>query len=109
MQAIFVHEGTAIDYRPTADVAAGSVVVLGELIGIAKSNIKAGELGALAVAGVFDFTKANGSGTAIALGALVYWDATQNQATTVSSGNKLLGKCVQAASDSDSRVRVRLS
>lgn len=63
--AVFQHGGNAIDHTPTADVAAGDVVVQGDLIGVAKTPIPANTLGALAVVGVFDFPKANGVGTAI--------------------------------------------
>ena len=48
----FVHDGDAIDYTPTADVAAGAVVVQGELVGVAKLAITANKLGSLAVKGV---------------------------------------------------------
>jgi len=102
-----VHDGEAIDYTPTADVAAGAVVVQGELVGVARQPIAANKLGALAVAGVFDFPKATGS--AIAAGALCYWDATNQRATTSSSGNKLIGKCVKAATTTDTSVLVRMS
>ena len=47
--ATFVHDGNAIDYTPGAQVAAGAVVVQGELIGVAKTPIAANALGALAV------------------------------------------------------------
>jgi predicted RecA/RadA family phage recombinase len=107
-QAVFVHEGASIDYTPTADVAAGDVVVQGDLVGVAKLDIKANRLGALAVEGAFDFAKATGGGTAFAVGALVYWNAAANQATTVAAGNKLIGKSVRAAADGDTTVRVRL-
>jgi len=108
-QAVFVHEGASIDYTPAADVAAGDVVVQGDLVGVAKLDIKANKLGALAVEGVFDFAKATGAGTAIAVGAVVYWNDAANQATTVAAGNKLLGKSVRAASDNDTTVRGKLS
>jgi predicted RecA/RadA family phage recombinase len=108
-QSLYVHEGESIDYTPGADVAAGDVVVQGDLVGVAKLDIKSGRLGALAVAGVFDFAKATGGGTAIAIGAICYWNDAANQATTTSAGNKLLGKCVRAAADADTTVRVRMS
>ena len=108
-QAVFVHEGAAIDYTPTADVAAGDVVVQGDLVGVAKLDIKAGKLGALAVEGVFDFAKATGVGTAIAVGAILYWNDAANQATTSATGNKQIGKCVKAAGDNDATVRAKLS
>ena len=108
--AKFVHEGHAIDYSPVADVAAGDVVVQGDLIGVACTPITANSPGSLAVAGVFDFAKATGGSTAIAVGAIVYWDGTNDVATTddASGANKLLGKAVKAAGDNDASVRVRM-
>jgi predicted RecA/RadA family phage recombinase len=109
MAVRFVQDGASIDYTPTADVAAGAVVVQGDLVGVAKRSIEANRLGALAVAGVFEFAKATGTGKAIAAGKKVYWDATNSQATETSSGNTFLGKTVAAVGDSDTTVRVRLS
>ena len=104
----FVHVGDAIDYTPAADVAAGAVVVQGELVGVAKLSISANKLGALAVKGVFDFPKATGVGTAIAAGANCYWNAGAQQATTTATGNKLIGKCFRTAVDADTTVRIRM-
>jgi predicted RecA/RadA family phage recombinase len=107
-QAVFVHDGCTVDYTPGADVAVGDVVVQGDMVGVAKQAIKANQLGALAVEGVFDFAKATGGGSAIAVGATVYWDDTNNVATATATGNKLIGKVVKAAVDADATVRVRL-
>jgi predicted RecA/RadA family phage recombinase len=106
--AIFVQDGEAIDYTPTSAVAAGDVVVQGDMIGVAKTPIAASALGALAVWGVFDFPKATSGGSALAAGTTVYWDAVAVQATATSIGNKQLGKVVRAAADADTTVRVRL-
>jgi predicted RecA/RadA family phage recombinase len=107
--AKFVHDGDAVDYTPGADVAVGDVAVQGELVGVAKRPIPANTQGSLAVTGVFDLPKATGASTAITAGANVYWNAAAKQATTTSSGNKLIGKTVKAAGDADATVRVRLS
>jgi len=111
MSVVFVHDGNSIDYTPGADVTAGDVVVQGDLVGVAKLDIPAGALGALAVTGVFDFPKATGVGTAIAAGATVYWDVADTEAKTddESGANKLIGKTVKAATDDDATVRVRMS
>jgi len=105
-KATFVQDGNAIDYTPSADVAAGDVIVQGDLVGVAKQPIAADALGALAVAGVFDFAKGSG---AIAAGAKCYWNATSQQAVTTATGNKLIGKCILAAADGDTTVRVRMN
>jgi predicted RecA/RadA family phage recombinase len=108
-QAVYVQDGAAVDYTPGADVAVGDVVVQGDLVGVAHRAIAANELGSLAVAGVFDFAKATGGGTAITAGATCYWNDAANQATTTAAGNKLLGKCIRAAADADATVRIRMS
>ena len=108
--ATFIHDGNSIDYTPGSDVAAGAVVVQGELIGIAKRPIAANTLGALATVGVFDLPKATGVGEAITAGAKVYWDAAESVAKTddETGTNKYLGKTIKAAGDDDATVRVRL-
>lgn len=106
--ATFVHDGRAIDYTPAADVAAGTVVVQGDLVAVAKLDIAAHTLGALHPVGVYDVPKATGTDTGIAAGVKVYWDATAKQATATASTNKYMGKTVKAAADADAIVRVRL-
>ena len=106
----FIHDGKAIDYTPGSAVSAGDVIVQGDLIGVAKLDIAASALGALAIDGVFDLPKATGGGTAITAGAKVYWDAGDSEAKedAESGANKYLGKVVAAAADADTTVRVRL-
>ena len=108
-EAVKVASGEMIDYTPSSDVAAGTVVVQGNLVGIALQPIAANTKGALAVQGVFDVAKA--SATVFSAGANVYWDDTNNVAVTTDGGgaNKLLGKAVAAAESGAVLVRVRLS
>jgi len=107
VQAQYVHEGDYIDYTPGSAIAAGDVVVQGDLVGVAKGDIAAGKLGAIAMTGVFDFAK--NTGVAYSVGTILYWDDTNNVVTTTASGNKQLGKVVRAAASADTTVRVRLS
>lgn len=108
--ATFVHDGDAIDYTPGADVAAGDVVVLTNLIGIAKVPIANGVKGALAVAGVFDVAKASGDGVSFTAGQIVYWDESEDEAVEDDDGgaNLPMGHAVAAAADAATSVRVRL-
>ncbi len=108
--ARFIHNGDSIDYTPSVAVTAGDVVVQGELLGVAKLDIAADALGALAVTGVFEFAKATGAGSAITVGANVYWDVAEGVAKEddESGANKLIGKVIAAASDDDALVTVRL-
>lgn len=67
-------EGNYIDHIPNADVAAGDVIDLGDLVGIAERDIPADSKGALAIEGIFKVAKKTSDG-AWTLGAPVYYDA----------------------------------
>lgn len=108
-QAIYINSGETIDYTPSLAVAAGDIVVQGDLVGVANRPIAANTPGTLTVAGVFDVAK--DAATVFSAGAKVYWDDTNNLAVTADGGgtNKLLGKAVAAAGNGLTLVRVRLS
>ena len=78
MIARYVQKGEAIDYRPSENVPAGTIVPFAGFVGITRLDIRAGELGALAVTGVFESPKADES---IDVGEAVYYDATNGVAT----------------------------
>jgi len=106
MIARFVQKGNAIDYRPSAAVAAGDVIVQGNLVGIARLDIPADTLGALAVVGVYEIAKASG---AITVGAVLYWNAANKNVTTTATNNTYIGKAVTAAASGDATVCVLLN
>lgn len=106
MTARYVQKGESIDYRPSAAVAAGDVIVQGNLVGIARLDIEAGTLGALAVVGVFEIAKATG---AVTVGAALYWNATNKNVTTTATSNTYIGKAVTAAESADTTVCVLLN
>ena len=62
MKARYIQRGDSIDYTSTSDIAAGDIVKVGSLVGVAKLDIKAGELCALALVGVYEL---EGNGTAV--------------------------------------------
>ena len=69
-QARRVASGASIDYTPSANVAAGQVVALNSLLGVAARPIAANQLGALDLEGIFDVVKVNGQ---VNNGAALYW------------------------------------
>ena len=85
MRSIAIACGHTIDHTPGADVAAGDVLVFGDLVAVADRPLKSGELGALAVDGLRSFPKAVGAGTDLTVGTPVYWDAA-NQVVTAIAG-----------------------
>jgi predicted RecA/RadA family phage recombinase len=108
MQAQFIHDGKAVDFTPTVDVAVGSIVVQGELVGITKRDIKAGSLGSIAVEGVFDIPKDPALAVSLDAGTKVYVDE-DGAVVADDLGTTYLGKVVADAAATDSFVRIRLS
>lgn len=106
--AKFIHDGDAIDYRPTTDVAAGDLVFILDLVGVAKRDIPANTLGALAMTGVFEIRVEDP--TTVAQGNPLYWNTTDKWAENDSNmGNyPRLGVAVSAPYERDSVAWVLL-
>lgn len=112
MQARFVQQGASVDYLPDANVPAGTIVVVNDLVGVARIDLKAGEPGALAVSPAPVFEVEKGAAVAFAYGAKVYWDtANRKVAAAEGTGLALLGLCVNPGGTlaSDTVCRVRLA
>lgn len=71
--ATYVQVGNTWDYTPESAVDAGDVIVLTDIIGVAETDIAAGETGAIATKGVFEFAT---SVTTIAQGDACYYNAS---------------------------------
>jgi predicted RecA/RadA family phage recombinase len=116
MQAVYFQEGNSIDYTPNADVAAGSVVLLGNIPGIANRDIPANTLGALQVSeGVFKVVK---DASVFAQGDPVYWNPTGDPTggtagsgccTSTATGTYLMGYATAAALTGDAVAYVELT
>ncbi len=106
MKAKYVQRGESLDYTPEVNVAAGDVVFIGDLAAVAKLDIRAGTLGALAVAGVYDFAKDE---NAVAAGAKVYWNGSTFKAGATAGNNKAVGIALEPAAAEDETVRVLLN
>jgi predicted RecA/RadA family phage recombinase len=84
-----VQKGDVLDYTPASAVAAGEVVVLGVLVGVAPRPIAANALGSVAVEGVYALPVATGATGA--QGSAINWYATSGvaHATTGIAAGKL--------------------
>jgi len=108
MIASYKYRGEALDYPNTTEntIEAGEVVVIGSRVGVIAGDIAPGALGAVHVEGVFEFPLT--TGTAIAQGADVYWDATNKKITNSSSGNTAAGYAAAAAKATDETITVKI-
>jgi predicted RecA/RadA family phage recombinase len=100
--------GPVIDYTPGGAVTAGQVVVVGDLVGVAKLDIAASVLGQLHLGGVYDFPKSTAGGSGQAAGTTMYWDSGNLVATPTATGNKMLGKQELVSVDADTTARIVL-
>ena len=107
MDAKSVQRGDSVDFTPSEDVAAGDVVIKSKLVGIAKLDIKAHELGALALEGVFEMPKS--TGTAFGFGTTVAWNPTTRKVVSAATSSDFkIGHVVAQAGGADTTVLVRL-
>lgn len=100
--AKFVYETDRINYVATADIKAGAIVEAGALHGVAVTDIKTGEMGALKVTGVFK-VDANKADT-YAVGDAVNFLTDK----AVKTGGKLLGIAVEPKTATQDTVTVML-
>lgn len=92
-KAFFRRKGDKIDYKCTADVAEGDVIVVGTVCGVAETVGITGQLIALTVGGVFSFTTDSAE---ITQGARVYL-AGDGKVTATQGSNTYLGIAWSAA------------
>lgn len=105
MRAVYTEFGSNMDFTATDAVAAGELVIVGTIAGVAGSDIAAGETGALILGGVFTCPKDSAE---ITQGAKVYYDSVADVVTATESGNTLIGFAFTKAAASDATVAVKL-
>ncbi len=103
----FIQTGDTLTVAaPSGGVVSGGMVIIGSIIGIATATVAAGVAVAVKTKGVFELAKL--SAQAWTVGAPIYWDSTNANATTVSSANTLIGYAAEPAANPSSVGRVRL-
>lgn len=107
MTTKYIQPGSVIDHTPAGAVAAGAVVVMSTLVGVALVAIAANATGSVQIDGVFELNKL--STDVIAQGDVVYWDPTPGEITTTASTNTLAGKAIAAAGNGVLTVKVKLN
>jgi len=94
-EAILHQEGRVIDHTLAGAVDVGDVVPLGtSMVGIASTSGLTGEVVALEIEKVWQITAATAD--VIAVGDLLYFDATNRVLTTVSAGMVRAGRAISA-------------
>lgn len=102
----YVQDGIALDLAAPYAVSSGGGMKVGAIIAIASLDAASGATVAGYTLGVFD--AASDTGTAWAVGDVVYWDDTNKRFTKTSTSNTKAGYVVAAKASGDVTGRVRL-
>lgn len=110
MKAVYYQKGDALDYVNKTDkkIGHGDVVVMGERIGVAGTDILPGETGALHVAGVYSFNKADAE--EMTAGAEVFYTENGISLTAAEAGTGgRAGYVVQDSPADSTKVYVKIN
>lgn len=107
MTSKYIQREICMDYTPDEDVSAGDIVVVGDICGVARLDIKAGELGTLLLRGIVEVPKR--STVALNAGAKVWWATGEKLAVVTASTYPVLGYTLEAAPEGTTSVKVMLA
>jgi len=102
----FIQEGQTVTVPAPYDVASGAALKVAGLFGVANFGALSGAPVEISRTGVFALAKV--AGTAITLGAKVYWDDTNKVVTPVATSNTLIGAALLAADAGDATATIVL-
>lgn len=104
----YLQAGATVTVTAPANVSSGDVVVVGALVGVAAFDASQNEEVEITTEGVFTLPKK--STDVVAVGNLLYWDATNHYLTlTAGTGSKpLAGAALAAAGNGITTVNVKL-
>ncbi|MGH1371139.1 MAG: DUF2190 family protein [Cellvibrionaceae bacterium] len=103
----YIQPGKAVSFTAPADVASGSIVSVGSLVGVACSSVLSGEEGEMVVEGVFELPK-NPANTPDQFDK-AYWDSGSSVVTTTATDNALIGVFMKADATGKPSCEVRLN
>lgn len=97
------HDVLTMNHTPVAAIAAGDVVVVGDIPAICVRPIAADELGGLNIGGGTYKVKGD---AAIAKGLVVYWVVASSKVTVTPGSNKYFGIAVEACTGDNDEFEV---
>ena len=114
MKATYLQRGEALDFvnKTESTIPAFTILVVGDMVGIAGTDIEPGATGVIYVCGVFEMPKSTDA--AISMGTKVYFDGTGVTLEATSgegddaTSNTLIGYAAADATATDSVVIVKL-
>lgn len=109
MNAIFSSDCDVVDFVPASNTDAGVFVVIGSIVGITKSPVKAGQLGTITTRGVFKNVAKHNSANALTVGQLVYVNPANGKIyNAFQAGFLPCGYALKAAAATDTTCKILL-
>src|SRR5687767_3530219 len=102
----YVQDGTAMEFAAPYDRLSGEGALIGALFGVATVDVLNTVRANFQITGVVTLKKT--SAQAWTEGALIYWDNTAKEATSVSTSNTRIGAAAAAAANPSATGIVRL-
>lgn len=103
----FIQKGEVLTLTPAAAVTSGVGHLFGAaLFGVATNDVASGAAGEFITEGVVEIGKT--SALAIAVGARLYWDATNKVVNTTATAQQQVGVAVEAAANPSSTVKMKI-
>lgn len=103
----YIQEGEHLTLAAPYNRLSGEGALVGSIFGVACTDVDSGDDGEFAVEGVFSLKKT--SAQAWTVGVAIYWDDSNKECTTTSSGNTKIGVATEAAANPSSTGKVRLN
>lgn len=103
----FVQEGDVMEFAAPYDRLSGEGALIGAMFGVATVDVLNTVRANFLIKGVVTLKKT--SAQAWTEGALIYWDNTAKEATTVSTSNTRIGCAAAAAANPSATGTVRLN
>ena len=102
----FLQAGSNLSIPAQAILAAGDVVLAGDIIGIAAGDAAIGAIVDVATTGIFTLAKT--STDTFAVGAKAYWVVATKKITSTSASNTHIGTVTEAAGNGAATAKVRI-
>jgi len=85
----FIQNGHYLDVTPSSAYAGGELVLLGDVVGVAVTDISANETGVICCSGVFEFSK--DPAAVVAPGDHAHWDVALKRVTSHGGNTPVVG------------------
>lgn len=113
-KAVYIQKGESLDYKNSTEaaIAAGDIVMLGSVMGVASCDIPVGAVGSMHVEGVYKLPKT--SENAITMGTVVYYDGTgiteaANDGESEPTAYTAVGYAAADAATGDTEIAVKIN